>query len=208
MQWKPSLYIVELPHISGYCACQGTYPKINIKKVWELEKENYFYPLCYSEKNWENSLFWKKSKYQSRFGHPELTCLLISLLSASFDASPLQWIHSGMKRTRLFCESWMSGLPCDDPFRLHQWETETDCEISNLSTYSCPLCLGTINPRGWIYWYMRRCMCVNWQCWYHPRGEGITLRLDVTGISLEIIMNQWITAAAVVINKTSTTKCH
>lgn len=91
---------VQLCPISGCCACQGTYAKSIMKNVGEMEKKVIAILSAILQRTEKTYPFWKKSKYQSRFGHPELMCLLISLLAGSLAGSPVQRIHSGTKRSQ------------------------------------------------------------------------------------------------------------
>lgn len=165
-------YYFRMLYLSGHLRQK------HYKKMQGRQRKKVFVMLSAVLKGTEKTYsFWNKSKYQSRFGHPELMYLLISLLAGSLAASPVQWIHSGTKRSHFLL--WeLDGRPTlwlpIQTASMRGWSglwgdfESLYIELSSLPGRWQHKRGGGSKVWEWAY--------VNWQCWHHPRDDGRTLR--------------------------------
>lgn len=100
-------HAVHLCPVPVCCAYQDIMPKA-LWKIQEKQRNKMVIILSSLLRRTEEMYsFWTKSKYQSKFGHPELTYLLLSLLAVGLTIPPLQLIHFGIENLVSFVRPWL-----------------------------------------------------------------------------------------------------
>lgn len=168
------LCAVHLHLVSGCCAYQDSYAESIIKKCEGNRERKWLLSSAILKANKKTYSFWKRRKYQSRFGHPELMWLLILLLAGSLAISPVQWIHSGTKRRQFLL-----------------WE------LDGRPTLWWPI--QTVSVWGWNgLWGGFESLCIELSSvpghWQHKRGRGSRyeschMLTDNVGIFQEVKQN-------------------